>query len=227
MRQPCTPPYIRVRTHSACGRTLLHGVSLTSHVLLAVLVQRAGTCLGGAMAKATRVIAPLCRLAPTPKHPACFCSPCAAIRAVVPSAGPPGTRISILGSAIGSMQSDCAANSWGDSDCINSVNIGEYVGIMQQENIGAVIVFGGYKAISTRYPLNNTVYRASVEVPDGTVAQVMGQPCLPACCLPACQPATWDRPWRRARANAIPSMTTPYIPRSIFAKLRLCSMCRP
>ena len=87
-----------------------------------------------------------------------------------PSAGPPGARISILGTTVGSLQSDCAATNWGDSDCIDSIKVGEYVCRLEQENINAVISFGAGKAVAPRYSMSNTMYRANAVVPDGTLS---------------------------------------------------------
>ena len=66
----------------------------------------------------------------------------AALRAVVPSAGGPGSRVSLLGSYVGQIQTDCAPDAFGESNCLGAVLLGDNVCQQQEGNIESVIEFG-------------------------------------------------------------------------------------
>lgn len=96
-----------------------------------------------------------CRLTPATRPP----TPApAALRAVVPAAGPPGTKVSLFGSSTWYLQNDCKAANWGDATCVGAVLFGDYMCRTEQGDVSSVIEFNNFARYGWgQYRLNCTL----------------------------------------------------------------------
>ena len=88
----------------------------------------------------------------------CLPSP-AALRAVTPPAGPPGSSVSLVGSYVWQQSQDCAAKNWGGSSCVGAALFGDYMCRQAVEDVTSLITFGN----SARY--GNGVYNVTCVLP--------------------------------------------------------------
>ncbi|KAG1667228.1 hypothetical protein FOA52_009793 [Chlamydomonas sp. UWO 241] len=91
------------------------------------------------------------------------------IKGVWPSAGPPGTKVSILGFDVNAVYRDCLANVGGtDVDCIGAITFGDYRCATEQHDVDSVYT----RTYDNRFSQN--VYSLNCTMPDAAENPVPG-----------------------------------------------------
>ncbi len=85
---------------------------------------------------------------------------------MVPSAGPPGANVSLVGDSVWQLRSDCSSAGWRDNDCVGAALFGDYLCRQEPDDAGTAFLN------LPRYGYNQFVVNCTMPAPAPDSSQV-------------------------------------------------------